>query len=153
VYDLSCFLFLDDAVCPVSLSCWADCCLRKWEQRNFSVIHCSHSTCIRLNTLSCNLHVMCFSAARWLGFRLEFLGNIIVFLASAVAVALRDSISGGIVGLSVSYALEVGSFLLYVVTIPYPLTLSPPAVKTQCHCQCQTSQRLVRSSHAQFIEF
>jgi hypothetical protein len=33
------------------------------------------------------------------------------------------------------------------------LTLSPPAVKTQCHCQCQTSQRLVRSSHTQYIEF
>jgi hypothetical protein len=33
------------------------------------------------------------------------------------------------------------------------LTLSPPAMKTQCHCQCQTSQRLVRSSHTQYIEF
>ncbi|KAK7486632.1 hypothetical protein BaRGS_00022157, partial [Batillaria attramentaria] len=56
-----------------------------------------------------------YSANRWLGFRLEFVGNLVILLASTVAVALRDSISGGIIGLSVSYALEITTNLSWLV--------------------------------------
>ncbi|CAG2204025.1 ABCC1 [Mytilus edulis] len=47
---------------------------------------------------------------RWLGWRLEFIGNLIVFSAALFAV-ISDNISGGLVGLSVSYALQVTSAL------------------------------------------
>lgn len=43
---------------------------------------------------------------RWLGWRLEFAGNLIVFAAAIFAV-VTPNLSGGLVGLSVSYALQV----------------------------------------------
>ena len=43
---------------------------------------------------------------RWLGFRLELVGNLIVFAAALFAVLTPD-IEGGVVGLSISYALQV----------------------------------------------
>ncbi|XP_048239473.1 ATP-binding cassette sub-family C member 2-like [Haliotis rufescens] len=46
-------------------------------------------------------------ALRWLGVRLEIIGNIIVFAASLFAVMSRDTLSGGLVGLSISYAIEI----------------------------------------------
>nr|KAG5688633.1 hypothetical protein BaRGS_017487 [Batillaria attramentaria] len=50
------------------------------------------------------------SASRWLRVRLELLGNLIV-LFSALFAILDDDISGSLVGLSVSYALQVTSSL------------------------------------------
>nr|XP_022323792.1 multidrug resistance-associated protein 1-like isoform X1 [Crassostrea virginica]XP_022323793.1 multidrug resistance-associated protein 1-like isoform X1 [Crassostrea virginica]XP_022323794.1 multidrug resistance-associated protein 1-like isoform X1 [Crassostrea virginica] len=47
---------------------------------------------------------------RWLGWRLEFVGNLIVFAAAIFAV-VTPNLSGGLVGLSVSYALQVTSAL------------------------------------------
>ncbi len=44
---------------------------------------------------------------RWLGFRLEFVGSAVVLAAAIFAVAGRDTLSGGLVGLSISYALQV----------------------------------------------
>lgn len=46
-------------------------------------------------------------ASRWLSVRLEFLGFIVVLSASMVAVLLRDTISPGIAGLSVTYSLTI----------------------------------------------
>ncbi|XP_061183962.1 multidrug resistance-associated protein 1-like isoform X1 [Saccostrea echinata] len=50
------------------------------------------------------------SSNRWLGWRLELAGNLIVFAAAIFAV-VTPNLSGGLVGLSVSYALQVTSAL------------------------------------------
>jgi ABC-type multidrug transport system fused ATPase/permease subunit len=44
---------------------------------------------------------------RWLAIRLEFVGNCIILFAALFAVISRDSISPGIVGLSITYAMTV----------------------------------------------
>lgn len=59
-----------------------------------------------LANLACN---------RWLGVRLEFIGSIITFAAAVFAVAGRGSISSGIVGLSVNYALNITVTLNFLV--------------------------------------
>lgn len=43
----------------------------------------------------------------WLAIRLEFVGSIAVFAAALFTVLGKDTISPGIVGLSLSYALSV----------------------------------------------
>ncbi|CAG2065268.1 unnamed protein product, partial [Timema podura] len=45
-------------------------------------------------------------ANRWLAVRLEIIGSIIIFFASLFAVLGRESMDPGLVGLSVSYALQ-----------------------------------------------
>ncbi|KAK2159275.1 hypothetical protein LSH36_155g02029 [Paralvinella palmiformis] len=52
---------------------------------------------------------------RWLGFRLEFLGAFVVVAAALFAVLGRNTLAGGIVGLSISYALQVTSSLNWMV--------------------------------------
>ncbi|KAK3867174.1 hypothetical protein Pcinc_027341 [Petrolisthes cinctipes] len=52
---------------------------------------------------------------RWLGVRLELIGNLIIFAAAVFAVAGRDSLNPSIVGLSVSYALNITVVLNYLV--------------------------------------
>ncbi|XP_076041208.1 ATP-binding cassette sub-family C member 3-like [Oratosquilla oratoria] len=54
---------------------------------------------------------------RWLGIRLEFIGNLVTFAAAIFAVFGRTSISPGIVGLSVSYALNVTMVLNWLVRL------------------------------------
>ena len=44
---------------------------------------------------------------RWLSFRLEMLGNLIILFAALFAILGRDSLDPGIVGLSLSYALQI----------------------------------------------
>ena len=48
-----------------------------------------------------------FKNFRWLGLWLENVGNLIVLFAGLFAVIEKDSISPGLAGLSVSYALQV----------------------------------------------
>ncbi|KAK0042761.1 multidrug resistance-associated protein 1 [Biomphalaria pfeifferi] len=59
--------------------------------------------------------LMNYTCNRWLGVRLEFLGNLIILLAAIIAVATKDSISAGIMGLSISFALQITTNLNWLV--------------------------------------
>ncbi|KAK4321102.1 hypothetical protein Pmani_008086 [Petrolisthes manimaculis] len=52
---------------------------------------------------------------RWLGIRLELIGNVIIFAAAVFAVAGRDYLNPSTVGLSISYALNITVVLNYLV--------------------------------------
>uniref|UniRef100_A0A3Q1GA62 Multidrug resistance-associated protein 1 n=1 Tax=Acanthochromis polyacanthus TaxID=80966 RepID=A0A3Q1GA62_9TELE len=54
-------------------------------------------------------------ANRWLAVRLEFVGNCIVSSAALFAVIARESLSPGIMGLSISYALQLTASLTWLV--------------------------------------
>ena len=58
---------------------------------------------------------MTVSSNRWLGFRLEFLGSSLILAAAVFAVIERKNISPGIMGLSISYALQVCDNLQWLV--------------------------------------
>lgn len=47
------------------------------------------------------------SRCRWLAIRLEFVGSLVVFFSALLAVISKGTLEGGIVGLSVSSALNV----------------------------------------------
>ncbi|XP_031726932.1 multidrug resistance-associated protein 1 [Anarrhichthys ocellatus] len=54
-------------------------------------------------------------ANRWLAVRLEFVGNCIVSFAALFAVMARESLSPGIMGLAISYALQLTASLTWLV--------------------------------------
>uniref|UniRef100_UPI0037E78B7D multidrug resistance-associated protein 1 n=1 Tax=Semicossyphus pulcher TaxID=241346 RepID=UPI0037E78B7D len=54
-------------------------------------------------------------ANRWLAIRLEFVGNVIVSSAALFAVIARESLRPGIMGLSISYALQLTASLTWLV--------------------------------------
>ncbi|XP_072247113.1 ATP-binding cassette sub-family C member 2 isoform X2 [Leuresthes tenuis] len=66
---------------------------------------------------------------RWLAIRLEFLGNLVVFSSALLAVIARDSIDGGLVGLSISYALSVTQTLNWLVRTTSELETNVVAVE------------------------
>lgn len=63
--------------------------------------------CIQLS-FPCSLRI-CFTYCRWLAVRLEFIGNLMVFFAALLAMLADNSIDSAIVGLSISYALNVSN--------------------------------------------
>uniref|UniRef100_A0A670IZ84 ATP binding cassette subfamily C member 3 n=1 Tax=Podarcis muralis TaxID=64176 RepID=A0A670IZ84_PODMU len=66
---------------------------------------------------------------RWLGIRVEFVGNCVVFFAALFAVLSKNSLSPGLVGLSVSYALQVTMSLNWMVRMTSDLESNIVAVE------------------------
>ncbi|XP_075790564.1 LOW QUALITY PROTEIN: ATP-binding cassette sub-family C member 2 [Pelodiscus sinensis] len=66
---------------------------------------------------------------RWLAVRLEFIGNLVVFFAALLAVMTRDSLGSGIVGLSISSALNVTQTLNWLVRMTSELETNIVAVE------------------------
>jgi ABC-type multidrug transport system fused ATPase/permease subunit len=60
-------------------------------------------------------HFLSTTANRWLGLRLEFVGTCVVFGAALFAVLSRSSLAAGLVGLSITYALQLTSQLNWMV--------------------------------------
>ncbi|XP_054264333.1 ATP-binding cassette sub-family C member 3-like [Macrosteles quadrilineatus] len=74
---------------------------------------------IRTSEDRVDLNQMCLYPSmvsnRWLGVRLETVGNLMIFFAALFAVIGRDTLNAGIVGLSISYALQITGVLNYAV--------------------------------------
>ncbi|NWW33878.1 MRP2 protein, partial [Panurus biarmicus] len=66
---------------------------------------------------------------RWLAIRLEFVGSLVVFFSALLAVIAKDTLEGGIVGLSVSSALNVTQTLNWLVRTSSELETNIVAVE------------------------
>jgi ATP-binding cassette subfamily C (CFTR/MRP) protein 1 len=52
---------------------------------------------------------------RWLGLRLEMIGNLITLFTAITAVFMRDRLSAGTVGLMITYAMQITQALFLLV--------------------------------------
>ncbi|NXE48712.1 MRP3 protein, partial [Casuarius casuarius] len=66
---------------------------------------------------------------RWLGIRVEFVGNCVVLFAALFAVLGKNNLNAGLVGLSVSYALQVTLSLNWMVRMTSDLETNIVAVE------------------------
>ncbi|XP_046388373.1 multidrug resistance-associated protein 1 isoform X3 [Ischnura elegans] len=81
--------------------------------------YCVQKRFIQENENTVDFNQVCYYpsivANRWLAVRLEMVGNLIILFSSLFAVIGRDTIDAGIVGLSVSYALQITQTLNWLV--------------------------------------
>lgn len=54
-------------------------------------------------------------ATRWLNVRLELIGTFVLLFAILFAILNKDTITGGAIGLSISYALQVTQLLSWLI--------------------------------------
>lgn len=72
-------------------------------------------TCDARVDLNARFFFVKVASNRWLGLRLEVLACFVIFAAMITAVAGRDALKPGVVGLSISYALQVTDNLNWMV--------------------------------------
>ncbi|XP_007933104.1 multidrug resistance-associated protein 1-like [Orycteropus afer afer] len=91
---------------------------------------------IQQNKEVVNENLVCFYnnviSNRWLSFRLEFLGNIMVFFAALLAVLAGNSIDSAIVGLSISYALNITQSLNFWVRKACEIETNAVSIERVC---------------------
>nr|DBA34431.1 TPA: hypothetical protein GDO54_001990 [Pyxicephalus adspersus] len=69
---------------------------------------------------------------RWLAVRLEFLGNLMVFFAALFAIQAGDKLTSGIVGLSITYALNITQTLNFWVRKACEIETNGVAIERIC---------------------
>merc|ERR1719189_1879266 len=101
-------------------------------------------------------------ANRWLAVRLEMVGNLIIFCSALLAVLGKDSLTPGLVGLSVSYALSVTQTLNWLVRMTSEVETNIVAVerlkeysesKTEADWKLESDEKLVEWPEKASIEF
>ncbi|KAG0224305.1 hypothetical protein BGW42_005193 [Actinomortierella wolfii] len=70
---------------------------------------------VRVQTDNSRAFFMYLGCARWLGFRLDFLAAVFVGVSAIACVAVRDTQQAGLVGLAISYVLQLSSELQWAV--------------------------------------
>ncbi|KAB0390911.1 hypothetical protein E2I00_016313, partial [Balaenoptera physalus] len=91
---------------------------------------------IQQNKEVVNENLVCFYnnviSNRWLSVRLEFLGNLMVFFASLLAVLAGNSMDSAIVGLSISYALNITQSLNFWVRKACEIETNAVSIERVC---------------------
>ncbi len=88
----------------------------------------------------------CFQTAnRWLGIRLESIGNTVVGLSALFAVLSRGSITAGLAGLSISYALQMTGTLNWLVRQSTDAETQMVSVERVQQCEKKVEEKVVVS--------
>jgi ABC-type multidrug transport system fused ATPase/permease subunit len=81
--------------------------------------------------IDCNqkAYYPCIVANLWISLRLEFIGGVVVFASAVFAILGRNSITPGVIGLSVSNALQITQLLTFLVRTVSDLESNAVAVE------------------------